>query len=378
MMKGDVIIGADQIKQYDHLLAGKRVALITNTTGMSSKFRPTVDLLQENYQLTQLFAPEHGIRGEVQAGEAVSTYKDKKTNIWVTSLYGKDREVPDETTKNYDVLIYDIQDIGSRYYTYLATLLGCMKSCAKHQKQLIVLDRPNPIGGEKVEGNILRKNKTSFVGCFSMPQRYGLTVGEFAKMVNREENIGCDLQIIPLRNYKRGMYYDETGLPYILPSPNIPTLDTQILYNGTCLFEGTSLSEGRGTTKPFEIVGAPWIDGDLLADVMNKKQLASVHFRGLYFTPTFSKHQGSLCGGVQIHIKDKKEVDAVELGLYLLEETRKMCQEENFFNDFFESLAGITPTELENRGARNLSDAWKNESAQFLKNQSKYHLYGPL
>ncbi len=367
--------GIDHLETSRQFLEHKRLALITNATGINKYFKSTIDILNEHYELTMLFAPEHGVRGDKQAAEIVTSYTDERTGLPVISLYGKQKEIPEEVIDAYDILVYDIQDIGSRHYTYLSSLLLCMKSCAKHSKQFVVLDRPNPIGGQKVEGNKLKREMRSFVGCYEMPQRYALTIGEFAKMANETENLQCDLKVIPMENYKRSMYYNETGLPFVMPSPNIPTQETQVLYNGTCLFEGTTLSEGRGTTKPFEVIGAPWINSNVLADKMNEKELKGVYFRPTYFTPTFSKHQGKLCGGVQIHILSQKEVEAVKVGLYLIDETRKMTQGTEFFEPFFDSLAGITRKTFQSLQIEEILETWEKEANVFTQVKKKYHLY---
>ncbi|MGL4372683.1 MAG: exo-beta-N-acetylmuramidase NamZ family protein [Turicibacter sp.] len=378
-----MLCGIDNLSQYDHVLKGKKLALITNPTGVNKELKSSIDVLNEDYNLTLLFSPEHGVRGDKQAGEHVDTYIDERSGIEVFSIYGSSHSIPDSLNDKYDVLIYDIQDTGSRFYTYISTLLNCLRSCAKNNKPMIVLDRPNPIGGNIVEGNILETSVKSFVGCFKMPQRYGLTSGEFAMMANDLEQIGCDLLVVKMDGYNREMFFDETGLLFINPSPNIPSLEAEVLYNGTCLFEGTCLSEGRGTTKPFEIVGAPWIDGTELANIMNAKNLAGVIFRPTFFVPTFSKHQGQMCQGVQIHVTDKKVVRAVEVGLYLLEEAKKMTTDQDFFISppfesdalFIDKLAGTKSLRLQPTAADVLIEKYRLESEQFKNKKEMYHLY---
>lgn len=383
MLDEIVLCGIDNIAEYHSLLNGKRIALITNPTGVDKDLRSTIDILADNYNLKLLFSPEHGVRGDKQAGEQVNSYIDPKSGVMTYSLYGKTRTIPQELNSQYDVLIYDIQDIGSRYYTYISTLLNSMETCKKNNKPFIVLDRPNPIGGQQVEGNILEKDLMSFVGCYEMPQRYGLTVGEFAMMANITRNINCDLHIVKMKNYKRSMYFDETGLSFISPSPNIPSLDTQVLYNGTCLFEGTNLSEGRGTTKPFEIIGAPWINGDELAAIMNDIGLPGVKFRPTYFVPAFSKHKGEMCGGVQIHIMDKRQVKPVELGIHLLFETKKLTTHMEYFVSppfesdalFIDKLSGTKDLRKGIMDPGELLSKWEEESNDFTIEKIKYHLY---
>ena len=381
--EGMVYCGIDNVEQYDDFLKGKRLALITNPTGVNRDLKSSIDVLNELYDVTLLFSPEHGVRGDKQAGEHVESYVDEKTGIEVFSLYGSTRDIPPHLNERYDVLIYDIQDTGSRFYTYISTLLNCLKSCGMNQKLFMILDRPNPIGGHIVEGNRLEPELLSFVGCYPMPQRYGLTPGEFAMMANEMLEIGCDLVVAKLSGYQRNMLFNEMNLTFINPSPNIPTLESELLYNGTCYFEGTSLSEGRGTTKPFEIIGAPWIDAEQLAKVMNEKQLPGVKFRATHFTPTFSKHQGVLCQGVQIHIIDEKIVRSVELGLELLKETQKMTVEEDFFisppfeqdQAFFDKLCGTKAIRLGELEIDSFIKQCEKDSRAFEQQKMKYHLY---
>lgn len=375
--------GIDNIEQYDEWLNGKKIALITNPTGINRELRSTIDVLNERYEVTLLFSPEHGVRGDKQAGEHVETYVDEKTGIEVFSLYGQTRMIPDALNERYDVLVYDIQDTGSRFYTYISTLLNCLKSCALNHKPFVVLDRPNPIGGHIVEGNYIKPELLSFVGCFEMPQRYGLTPGEFARMANDQLKLECDLHVVEMSGYERHLFFDEMDLIFVNPSPNIPSMEAEILYNGTCLFEGTCLSEGRGTTKPFEIIGAPWIDGEVLAQRMNELQLPGVLFRPTYFTPTFSKHQGVMCGGVQIHVIDYKVIQAVEVGVRLLEETMNMTIDQPFFisppfesdEAFFDKLSGTKAIRLGKMSFSDYLESCRADSKAFEQEKVKYHLY---
>ncbi len=376
-----VLTGIDNIDTLENLISGKKVALLTNPTGVNAQLISTIDILKD-YGLCLLFAPEHGVRGDKQAGDKVETFTDEKTGICVYSLYGQTKSVPAELNDRYDILIYDIQDVGSRYYTYVSSLLNCIKSCAENKKTLIILDRPNPINANDVEGHMLQKELISFVGCFEMPQRYGLTIGEFAFMANEVLSIGCDLSVVKMTGYDRNMYFDETGLPMVMPSPNIPTLDTMLLYNGTCLFEGTVMSEGRGTTKPFEIIGAPWLDAEKITDIMNDKKLPGVMFRPIYFTPTFSKHKGELCAGVNIHITDRRKLKPVELGIHMLYEIKKLCPLDKFFLSppfesddlFIDKLAG-TKALRQDFEPEALLEKWRKESIEFKKMSEKFLLY---
>ncbi len=383
-MEGNVYTGIDNIGENEALLRGKRLALLTNPNGVTKSLVSTIDVLKD-YGLSLLFAPEHGVRGDKQAGDKVLSFTDEQTGIPVISIYGGDREIPSQYNDQYDLLVIDIQDIGSRYYTYISALLDCLKSCVKNKKPVLILDRPNPIGGT-VEGNCLEQDLLSYVGCYPMPQRHGLTIGEFALMVNDKEQLGCELQVAHMKNYKRDLYFDETGLPFVLPSPNMPTLDTAVLYNGTCLFEGTVLSEGRGTTKPFEMIGAPWLKAYDFAKTCNSLQLPGVLFRPVYFTPTFSKHKGELCEGVQVHIIDKKAVKPVELGIRMLYEAKKMFEAKNPGEPFFISPPFETDTLFIDKlaGTRELRSEfdpdtllkrWADEAKTFEQSSKKHHLY---
>ncbi|MCP2241016.1 DUF1343 domain-containing protein [Thermoanaerobacterium thermosaccharolyticum] len=375
--------GIDVIEAYSNIFENKKIGLITNPTGVDRNLRSTIDILNERFNLKALYSPEHGIRGDFQAGEKVGDYTDKLTGIKVFSLYGENKKPTKEMLQDIDIMAIDIQDVGSRYYTYLYTMAYAMEACKEYNKTFVVLDRPNPIGGNKVEGNILDTDFSSFVGLYSITQRYGLTIGELSILINKEFNIGCDLQVVKLEGWKRDMYYSETELAWINPSPNMPTPNTAVLYNGTCLFEGTNVSEGRGTTKPFEMIGAPWIDGYKLSDKMNDMALDGVIFRPVYFVPTFSKYKNELCSGVQIHITNKKSVNAIEVGIKLLYEIIKMSGN-NFewlppFKKgqkyFIDHLAGTDELRLMKYSADELIRKWEKSSAEFTKIKEKYHIY---
>lgn len=300
------------------LLAGRRLGLVTNPTGVTRDLRSDIDALRSlpRSELVALFGPEHGIRSDVQDGIAVASDLDRRTGLPVHSLYGPQKKPTGEMLSDVDLLIYDMQDVGARFYTYLWTLYHVLFAAAERGLEIIVLDRPNPLGGELVEGPMLDPAFASFVGEYPIPIRYGLTVGELATLFNQTAK--ANLTVIPMEGWHRSAWYDRTGLPWVLPSPNMPTLDTAIVYPGTCLFEGTNLSEGRGTTKPFEFVGAPWVEAEDLAEALNRRRLPGVAFRPVYFTPTYSKFSGQQCGGVQLHVLDRAIFRPVEAGLYLL------------------------------------------------------------
>ncbi|MBR3205189.1 MAG: DUF1343 domain-containing protein, partial [Bacillus sp. (in: Bacteria)] len=298
-------------------LKGKKVGLITNPTGIDANMKSSVDLLFEHpdIKLTALYGPEHGVRGDAQAGEGVESYTDEKTGLPVYSLYGKTRKSTPEMLKNVDVLLFDIQDVGARYYTYIYTMAYAMEAAKENNIPFVVLDRPNPIGGLKVEGPVLEPEHASFVGLYPIPLRHGMTTGELAYMFNKEFHINADVKVIKMKHWKRSMTFDDTKLPFVLPSPNMPTVDSTFVYPATGLIEGTNVSEGRGTTKPFELIGAPYINSNELADHLNGLKLKGVQFRPVSFTPTFSKHAGTLSHGVQLYVTDRKSFEAVKTGL---------------------------------------------------------------
>ena len=383
-MKHKIFNGIDNLEEIKNIVGNNKVGLITSPSGINKNFQYTIDVFNENFNLVSLFSPEHGIRGNLQAGEEVSSYVDEKTGVKVYSLYGDNKKPSKEMLENIDVLVFDIGDVGSRFYTYIYTMAYCLEACKESNKKLLVLDRVNILGGEKVEGNILEESFKTFVGMYPIPIRYGLTIGELAYYFNSELNIGCDLEVVKIKGWERWMLHSDTDLPWISPSPNMPSLSTAILYNGTCLLEGTNISEGRGTTKPFEIVGAPWIDGYELAKRMEEKNLNGVKFRPLYYTPTFSKHEGKMCGGVQIHLTDIREVNAVEVGLHLIETIIRMDKGNLEFiytegyGMFLDALSG-TKDLREKLGkelnADYLLKKWEEEAECFKNKASKYYLY---
>jgi uncharacterized protein YbbC (DUF1343 family) len=308
------------LKDEKNVLSGKKVGLITNPTGIDSKLTSIVDLLHDDpdINLTALFGPEHGVRGDAQAGASVEYYIDEKTGLPVYSLYGKTKKPTPEMLKDVEVLVFDIQDVGTRYYTYIYTMAYAMEAAKENDIPFIVLDRPNPQGGESVDGPVLEPEFSSFVGLYPIPLKHGMTVGELATLFNKEFKIGADLKVIKMKGWKRDMDYDDTGLPFVLPSPNMPTVSTTFVYPATGLIEGTNVSEGRGTTKPFELIGAPYINSDELAGKLNALRLPGVKFRAASFTPTFSKHAGKLSHGVEVYITDREEFKAVPTGLHII------------------------------------------------------------
>ncbi len=320
----EILCGADVVSRDGFDFYGK-CGLITNHTGVLKNLTSTVDLLKHICDLRVLFAPEHGVRGDQQAGIDISSYIDNKTGLPVYSLFCEDTKQAEEIMSSLDTVIFDIQDVGARFYTYQYTMTDTMKFCAERRIRFIVLDRPNPLGGLTAEGTVLDRRFSSFVGRFPTPTRSALTIGEFALMMNDTEGIGCDLTVIPMENWKRDMYFDDTDLIFIQPSPNIPTLDTAFYYVGTCIFEDTNLSEGRGTTKPFEIIGAPWLKSEEI--IKNVGKLSGVILRECSFTPTFSKYKDTFCHGIQIHITDRKSFSPFEAGMKIFDAARKTHEE---------------------------------------------------
>ncbi|MBS4192460.1 DUF1343 domain-containing protein [Bacillus sp. FJAT-49705] len=310
---------------------GMRVGLVTNMTGVNEKLVPSIDLFYEHpdIHLAALYGPEHGIRGDAKEGEAVESTIDPYTGVPVFSLYGASRKPSKEMLDPVDVIVFDLQDIGSRYYTYIYTMAYVMEACAEYGKHFVVLDRPNPISGSVMEGNLLEDGIRSFIGLYPIPNRHGMTIGEIALFYKHEMGINCELTVVQMDGWERQMFFDQTGLFWVQPSPNTTGLDMSILYPGTCLVEGTNLSEGRGTTRPFEYIGAPFIDGYRLAKKLNEQKIAGVLARPVSFKPVYQKHRDEVCEGVQLHVADRYAIHSLRTGLTLLETIAEM-----YPNDF--------------------------------------------
>ena len=306
------------------LVAGQRAGLVACPSSVDRHLRSGVELLHEHpdINLVALFGPEHGIRGDAQAGAKVDSGVDPLTGLPVHSLYGKTQRPSPDMLSDLDLVIIDLQDGGVRFYTFVATALYVMEAAREAGIQVVILDRPAPINGDRVEGPVLDPAYSSFVGPAPMPIRYGLTIGELARLRN-EQDIHCDLTVVPLQDWSREMWYDDTGLPFVPSSPNLPTLDAMTLYPGTCLIEGTNLSEGRGTTRPFEYIGAPWIKAESLAAQLNRLDLAGALFRPVYFVPVFGKHQGQLCAGVHVYVSDREQFQPVNAMLHVLQTLKR-------------------------------------------------------
>jgi len=304
-------------------LHGLRVGVLANPASIDHGFTHVVDRLGQStdYTLAAIFGPQHGYQSNLQDNMIETPHsKDRRRSVPIFSLYSETREPTREMLDLIDVLVIDLQDVGSRIYTFIYTMANCLRAAARAGLPVIVCDRPNPIGGTQVEGPTLETGFESFVGQFRMPMRHGMTVAELARLFNEHHGIGADLETVPMAGWSREMYWDATDIPWVMPSPNMPTLDTAIVYPGTVLFEGTKLSEGRGTTRPFELIGAPWLDGEALAERMNRVGLKGVYFRPVGFEPTFQKHARVPCGGCQIHVTARRDFAPVKAGVSLLRE----------------------------------------------------------
>lgn len=376
-----VTFGADRIPEKKGLFAG-RTALITSPSGRTADNVSTIDRLREHSDLRLLLAPEHGVRGDKGAGEDFGSGVDDLSGLPMISMYGKGtQKLPEEALERFDTLVYDIQDVGARYYTYISTLKNAMEACGKTGKRLVVLDRADPLGAG-AEGTVMEDGLRSFVGCYALPARYGLTCGEFARMVNGEAGYDCDLHVVECRGLTREMDWADWGRVWVMPSLAIPRFETALLYPGTCLIEGTNCSEGRGTADPFAIVGAPFVRAEDFARKFNALGCPGVTVTPVWFTPFYSKHAGTLCGGVHFHVTDKNALRPVAMGLRLV----KLLQEE-YPEDFallppgsdgipfISRLAGHREIEKKDWSPESLIARGEAETAAFLERAEKYRLY---
>ena len=386
------------LREKSDWIRGKSIGLITNHTGVDATLRSNYRLFSEapECQLSAIFSPEHGLWGAVQDGIAINSRGEVTSplrgenpiSVPVFSLYGQSMRPTANQLEGIDLLVYDMQDVGARYYTYISTLLHAMEAASDCGVEFIVADRPNPITGTAVEGPVLASGSESFVGIHTVPIRYGLTIGELAVLLKAERVPSCQLKVAWMCGYKRGMWYDETGLPWVPPSPNMPTLTTATLYPGLCLFEGTNMSEGRGTTTPFEYIGAPWCDGERSAELLNNCQILGVRFRPVVFTPAcrgevtsplHTKHAKQTCGGVAIHITDRAQFRPIETALQMLSIlTTEYRNEFEFLPTHFDRLAGNTwlRDALSNgTSVDSIQARWKQELQTWHDNATQYHAY---
>lgn len=387
-----VKLGIEKLLDDPYAYLGRdRVGLICNQATVNHQFDHAADVFHNHSEinLRTLFGPQHGIRGDVQDNMIETSHTiDIKTKLPIYSLYSETREPTAEMVSGIDTLVFDLQDVGCRVYTFIYTMANAMKACATYQKKMLVLDRPNPIGGVSVEGNILEKGHESFVGMYPIPMRHGMTVGELALLFNSEFNLNCELEVVTMDNWERRLFLDETDAPWVMPSPNMPTVDTAVVFPGTVYFEGTQISEGRGTTRPFEMVGAPYISSNELAEVMNSFNLPGVKFRAIEFKPTFQKHSQQVCGGVFLHVTDRQIFEPVITGIGMVKAIYDLYPEEFKWKDFpyeyvydrnpFDVIAGTTKLreDLEVKKDLNLiRTQWQNGIESFSKIREKYLLY---
>jgi uncharacterized protein YbbC (DUF1343 family) len=382
--------GLDQLLARPGTLKGRRLGLIANPTTVTSDLVHGAIALRDAraFKLTTLFGPEHGIWADAQDLIHVEDSRDAATGLRVYSLYGKRLAPSPEMLAEVDALVYDVQDVGSRYYTFIYTMLHAMEACAAHGRTMVVLDRPNPIGGDDLDGNVLQEGWESFVGRHPLAVRHAMTAGELALMFKEERRIAVDLRVVQMRGWRRKMAFEDTGLPWVLPSPNMPTVDTAFVYPGGCLIEGTNLSEGRGTTRPFELVGAPWIDAWALARDLAKEKIPGVEFRATWFTPTFQKHAGVACGGVQLHVTDRRKFPAFLTYTLIIHHARRQAPSRFAWRDPpYEYEQVKRPIDIlcgsdtvrraldEGVSPRKLAGGWKKELTAFRKRRARYLLY---
>lgn len=362
-------------------LAGRRVGLITNHTGIDAAGTSTIDRLHAapGVELVALFSPEHGIRGVAAPGEEVASSVDERTGLPIHSLYGETRRPTPEMLAGIEVLVFDIQDIGARQYTYISTMALAMQAAAERGIPFVVLDRPNPIGGVAVEGNVLDPAFSSFVGLYPIPVRHGMTVGELAQLFNADFGIGSDLTVVPVRGWERGHYFDRTGLPWVNPSPNIRRLEAAILYPGTVFLEGTNLSEGRGTDLPFEQTGAPWLDAEAVAAEMNAMGLPGVRFEPVRFpvSPETWKFPGETIPGVRLILTDREAYRPVRTALLLIDAIRRRHPGDFAWSGTIDRLAGTDRLRLaiEAGTLPQLLQDWDEQAVRFRETRRPHLLY---
>ncbi|MEU6260114.1 DUF1343 domain-containing protein [Streptomyces sp. NPDC047043] len=365
------------------LLDGQRVGIVTNPTGVTRDVHHIVDVMHadDRVNLRAVFGPEHGFRGTAQAGGSEGRYDDPATGLPVYDTYLKSGQPLADifTTSGVDTVVFDIQDVGARFYTYIWTLYDCMEAAQLAGKRFVVLDRPNPVTGREAQGPVLHKEFATFVGRQPISQAHGMTVAELARLFNGEFlTTAVPLETVLMTGWKRSEFYDAHGLPWVPPSPNMPTPDTALVYSGTCMFEGTNLSEGRGTTRPFELLGADGIDGKWAA-AANELGLPGVHFREAYFAPTFSKFQGKTIGGVQIHVHDRAAYDPVRTGIALLVTAKKVWSGFGWRSDnWIDKLTGSTRVRTAIDAGASTDEVvagWREELASFRRIRKEYLLY---
>jgi uncharacterized protein YbbC (DUF1343 family) len=383
---GEVVLSGLDVLLRDgaSALAGRRVGLITNHTGIDAAGNSNIDLLHGHaqVQLVALFSPEHALTGRAAPGEHVESGHDPRTGLPVHSLYGETRQPTAEMLDGIDVLVFDIQDVGTRYYTYVWTMAHALEAAARHDVEFVVLDRPNPIGGTLVQGNVLDPAFRTFVGLYPVPTRHGMTPGELAKFVNEEYSIGARLTVVPLEGWRRSMWFDDTGLPWVAPSPNMPDIESAAHYPGTCLFEGTNLSVGRGTASAFSQIGAPWLDAAVLVERLRQHGLEGVRIEATTFTPQApgdGRYADVSVSGIRFIVTDRERYDPVRAGIAALVEIRALHSDSLSFRDaHFDRLAGtdnVRAMILAGDPVDRIMDGWTAQVAAFEPIRARYLLY---
>jgi len=385
-----VLTGIDVLEKNGfNILKNAKVGVVVNPASVNRHIEATLDLLlRHGVQVKVIFGPQHGLYAETQANmEEWEGFHDARTGLPVYSLYGKVRKPQPEMLKEIDTLVFDLPDVGARYYTFIWTLGLCMQACVAQEKRIVILDRPNPINGIKVEGPVIDPEFSSFMGMYPIAVRHGMTVGELALLFNDEFGIKCQLEVVKMEGWRRGMWFDDTRLPWVIPSPNMPTLDTATVYPGMCLFEGTNLSEGRGTTRPFEIFGAPWLDPYLLKEMLEKENFPGVFFRPLSFIPTFNKWKDELCRGIQIHVTDRAHFLPFEIALAIVKYSQELHPDSFRWSappyEYeekklpFDIIAGTDRLrKMMNKELKDICLSWQKELEEFKRVREKYLLYG--
>lgn len=367
------------VHEQAHLLLNQRVGLVSMPAAVLPDLTASLDALRgAGINVTALFGPEHGFSGAASDGAHVVDAIDPRTSLPTFSLYGPINEPSVEMLANVDVLVFDMQDVGVRFYTYLSTLFYVLRGAGKAKKPVFVLDRPNPITGSMTEGGPIAPGFESFVGIINVPMRHGMTLGELAHYMNEEYALHADLHVIWMHGWRRAMWFDETALPWVPTSPAMPHLSTATLYPGMCLLEGTNLSLGRGTALPFEVCGAPWLDGYALAETLNRLELPGVRFRATVFTPSASNHVGSECNGVQVHIMDRNSLRPVEMSLQLIAVARCLSGDAWMWNPHFDRLAGDSSIRSAVDAGTKVAEliaTWKESISVFVHQREKYLIY---
>jgi uncharacterized protein YbbC (DUF1343 family) len=392
-------LGADRVRlgvetlleDQIELIRGQRIALVGNQASVLPDFRHIADVFsgRDEFELAALFGPQHGIRGDVQDNMIETGHStDPRTSLPVYSLYSETREPTEDMLREIDTIVFDMQDVGCRIYTFAYTMANCMRAAKKFGKRVIVCDRPNPITGVGVEGNVTEKEFTSFVGQFEIPTRHGMTLGELARLFNEHFGIGCDLEVVPMKGWRREMWFEETSLPWILPSPNIPTVDTCVVFPATVYLEGTELSEGRGTTKVFELNGAPFIDPYNWAAALREFNFPGVAFRECYFQPTFQKWARQTCGGIQLHVTDRNTFTPVIVGVAMVKtaydlytdqfEWKRDAYEYEFGKNPFDVVSGTDKIRKQieaGTSLKEIEESWAGRFEEFKKVRESFLLY---